>query len=347
MNAPTTFCLEQTLGHRTHSQNLEAAIARRDLSARVIRVEQRTPPDRLPWALRGSRDAWRSVPDRSASGPVFFHTQTISLFAPLAAHHRPYVVSVDATPEQVDAMGSWYRHRRGPGLLEGVKKSWYRKVLEQASAVVAWSEWAAGSLTQGYGVSREKILVAHPGAPVEVFDLQPRHRCDGVTRILFVGGDFERKGGPHLLEAFHEIRRPGLELVLVTETDVSPAPGIRVEHGVRPRSDRLLAELGRADIFCLPTLGDCTPVAVEEAMAAGLPVVATTVGSISETVVEGECGLLVPPGDPAALAAALERLVEDADARRRMGEAARARARHLLDADTNASRIIDLMLELA
>jgi glycosyltransferase involved in cell wall biosynthesis len=343
MNARTTFCLEQTLGHRTHSQNIEAAIARRELAARIIRVEQPAGAGRLPWALRGSRDAWRSVAGQSPTGPVFFHTQTISLFAPLAARHRLYVVSVDATPEQVDAMGAWYRHRRAPRPLEGVKKSWYRTVLGQASAVVAWSEWAAGSPRPT--VAPEKILLAHPVHPPRCSSRGGR-RCDGVTRILFVGGDFERKGGPHLLEAFRKVRRPGLELVLVTETDVSPEPGIHVEHGVRPRTERLLVELDRADIFCLPTLGDCTPVAVEEAMAAGLPVVATTVGSIPETVLEGECGLLVPPGDPAALAAALKRLVDDAGARRRMGEAARARARRLLDADANASRIIDLMLEL-
>lgn len=346
MNARPTFCLEQALGHRTHGQNLEAAMERRAFAADVVRVEQPAGPSKVPWAVRGSRDAWSVLRQRPPSGPVFFHTQTISLFAPLAARAQPFVVSVDATPVQVDSMGDWYAHRRSASALEAVKKRWYRSVLDGAAAVVAWSEWAAASLVNDYGVSPRKLTVAHPGAPAAMFDLQRPRPGNGVTRILFVGGDFRRKGGPGLLEAFRSIRRDDLELVLVTEADVEPEAGVRVEHGVRPGSERLLAELARADVFCLPTLGDCTPVAVEEAMAAGLPVVATRVGAIPEAVVEGQCGLLVPPGDVHALAEALTILLDDTSARRHMAEASRARARRHFDAEANASRILDLVMGL-
>ncbi len=69
----------------------------------------------------------------------------------------------------------------------------------------------------------------------------------------------------------------------------------------------------------------------------------TTVGSNAETVRDGETGLLIPPGDQAALAGALERLVGDAELRRRMGAAARADARERMDAAANARRIIEFM----
>jgi glycosyltransferase involved in cell wall biosynthesis len=73
--------------------------------------------------------------------------------------------------------------------------------------------------------------------------------------------------------------------------------------------------------------------AILEAMAAGLPVVATAVGGVPEIVVEGETGLLVAPGDPAALAGALSRLVEDPALRRRLGAAGRERVRARFDLD--------------
>ncbi|MGH2610261.1 MAG: glycosyltransferase, partial [Tepidiformaceae bacterium] len=160
---PVTFCLEQALGHRTHGQNIEAALSGREVDPRVVRVEQpQSERLRLPWALRGSRLALSRLRAAKAHGPVFFHTQTISLFAPAAVRGAPYVVSVDATPLQVDSMARWYRHRPGPRLIEHAKTGWYRSVLARATAVVAWSDWATASLERDYGVPRDKVLVAHP-----------------------------------------------------------------------------------------------------------------------------------------------------------------------------------------
>jgi len=91
--------------------------------------------------------------------------------------------------------------------------------------------------------------------------------------------------------------------------------------------------LAAADVFVLSSRSEGHPVSVLEAMAADLPVVASRVGGVPEQVSEGETGLLVEPGDPAELAAALRRLVADASLRRRLGAAGRARAEQAFDLD--------------
>ena len=91
--------------------------------------------------------------------------------------------------------------------------------------------------------------------------------------------------------------------------------------------------LADSDLFVLSSRSECLPMSVIEAMAAGLPVVASAVGGVPELVEQGRTGMLVPPDDPALLADAIARLIGDAGLRRRMGEAGRARAEALFDLD--------------
>ncbi|MGN6431116.1 MAG: glycosyltransferase family 4 protein [Gaiellaceae bacterium] len=98
--------------------------------------------------------------------------------------------------------------------------------------------------------------------------------------------------------------------------------------GERDDVPRLLAE---ADVFLLASRSEGLPLSVIEAMAAGLPIVASDVGGLKELVRDGETGVLVPPGDPVALAEALRPLLANRELRRRLGRAGRARAKALFD----------------
>ena len=105
----------------------------------------------------------------------------------------------------------------------------------------------------------------------------------------------------------------------------------RLSEGTRVRflgaRDDVPAVLASLDVFAFPSLFEGLCLAVIEAQAAGVPVVATPVGGIRETVVDGETGLLVPTGDPAALAAAIRRLLEDREAAQAMAAEAKRRVR--------------------
>src|SRR5690606_37904076 len=139
-------------------------------------------------------------------------------------------------------------------------------VLNRAAGVVTWSDWALQSLREEYQVEAPRTLVAHPGAGPAFFQAAHR-RCHTPARrprILFVGGQFQRKGGDYLLEAYRAVADRA-DLVLVTEDDVTAAPPGALRRGVRPGTPELLDAFAQADIFCLPTLGDCTPVALGEA----------------------------------------------------------------------------------
>jgi glycosyltransferase involved in cell wall biosynthesis len=116
--------------------------------------------------------------------------------------------------------------------------------------------------------------------------------------------------------------------------------------GVQPRA-QAMARLAEADVFCLPSTYEGLPLAILEAMAAGLPVVATAVSGNPEAVVDGVTGLLVPPESAEALAAALVALLTDPARARVMGEAGRQRVAERFAIDVVAAQHLALLLRLA
>jgi glycosyltransferase involved in cell wall biosynthesis len=159
------------------------------------------------------------------------------------------------------------------------------------------------------------------------------------VRLLVVGRYGKRKGGPELIAAVAKAQNAGVtatlrfvgseehegeEAELRAEVDRHALDGA-VEFVGTARGDELLAHYAAADVFCLPSKREGLPLAILEAMAAGLPVLATPVGAIADVVEDGQHGILVPPGDSDALAEAITRLASDRELRERLGAAARER----------------------
>jgi glycosyltransferase involved in cell wall biosynthesis len=118
--------------------------------------------------------------------------------------------------------------------------------------------------------------------------------------------------------------------------------GVRDRVRFLGRRDDVPALLAAADALVLPSWQEGLPLVVLEAMAAGVPVVATSVGGTPEAVVDGETGLLVPPRDVPALTAAIDTLLDDPERARRLGEAGRRRVRERFDAAESTRRILGL-----
>jgi glycosyltransferase involved in cell wall biosynthesis len=352
------FVLEQTLGHVAHAGNIEQALGRQDwIEPTIIRLPfvgggSRRLPGLGNWSIRAGLMARSALRHRLAQGPVdaiFIHTQVASLLSIGIMRRTPTLVSLDATPKNFDDVGFAYGHARSGRVTEWAKAAVNRRAFSAASQLVTWSRLASDSLAADYRVPPGKIHVIPPGVDLGLFRPGDRAVDAGPVRILFVGGDFVRKGGPELLAAMSTLPFD-VELDVVTGTDVVGIPAdvtCRVHRGVKPRAAELLDLYRRADIFALPSRGDCLPQVLAEAAAAGLPLVATPTGAVPEIVRDGENGFLVPIGSAAALAVALRRLVADKSLRRRMGRASMAMATREHDAAANNQRIFALMAAAA
>ncbi len=349
------FVLEQALGHVTHAQNLRRTLANdpRDQALYMDIPYHDTPgwQSRLPgvrsnWSVRASLAAYRALrPHAGALDAALFHTQVTSLFSAGLMRRVPSVVSLDATPLQYDALGALYGHTPSTNArLETVKKRLNQRAFHAARHLVTWSEWVKGSLVADYGVDESKITVVPPGIDLELWDFPERAtRAGGAVNALFVGGDFARKGGNTLLEAFAAL--PGganMHLHLVTQTEGvgDNLKNVTVYRNVKPNSETLRGLFAQADLFVLPTQGDTFGLVALEALAAGLPIITTHIGALAEIVTDGETGLVVPPADAPALCSALARLADDAGERREMGRRARADAHARFGAAQNYGKLV-------
>lgn len=206
-----------------------------------------------------------------------------------------------------------------------------RGALACAARVVVTSETTARHLVSDYGVSPERVTVARPGT-----DSAPMAHgsSDGVVHLLSVGAVVPRKGFDVLITALAGLTDLSWRLSIVGDCrrDAMTAASIKqaiarldlrdriTMHGAVPTS-RLAALYDSADLFVLASHFEGYGMAYAEAIAHGLPVVGTTAGAIGEAVPTG-AGVLVAPGDAAALAAALRQVIDNPHDRRRL--AARA-----------------------
>lgn len=236
--------------------------------------------------------------------------QSGALFAPGSPPPQPYVLLVDNTRQL--AMRSPAEPSAGLEAPLDYGEGWRRRersLYQGAAGIASFSRRVVGSLEDDYGVLPGRAQVV--GAGANVYPEMPERSHDGET-LLFVGTRFDLKGGPVLVRAFERLRRerPRLRLVVVGPTERLALPAGATHLGYLPAA-RLEALFREATVFVLPTLREAFGIAFLDAMACAVPCVGTDVEAVPEILDGGETGLLVPPGDDRALAAAIERLLVD------------------------------------
>jgi len=222
-----------------------------------------------------------------------------------------------------------------------------REALGHVRAVIVTSEMTAATLARDYGVAREAITVATPGIdrPAAAW-LQP---ANPVPKLVAVGTVTPRKGYDMLVDGLAKITDLDWHFTIAGSLDRDPETADAVRRqierlGLAHRID-LIGEISdpatlyeTADIFVLPSRYEGYGMAIAEALAHSVPVVATRVGAIPEVAPEG-AGILVPPDDPAALADALRLLIADPAERWRYADGARLAARSFAQWRDTATRI--------
>jgi alpha-maltose-1-phosphate synthase len=275
---------------------------------------------------------------------VHSHTWYANLAGYLAG--QLYAIPHVMTAHSLEPLRPWKAEQLGGGY---ALSSWCeRTAIESADAVIAVSAGMRSDILSTYPVVRpERVHVIHNGidsvqySPDPGTDVLARYGIDPARpSVVFIGRVTRQKGLPVLLRAAERLD-PAAQLVLCAgqadtpelEAEVSglvahlraTRPGVIWISGMLAKAE-VIQILGHATVFACPSLYEPLGIVNLEAMACGAAVVASDVGGIPEVVADGQTGLLVPPGDPAALAVALSTLIADPSRAATMGRAGRKRA---------------------
>lgn len=305
-------------------------------------------PDPARVRLRHLLDSWPLLLNADADAVVLQAFETYTLYAVvhrLLGSKTVIVNNFDGAKKNVP--------RPGPGV-----KGWLHRIaVEQTDLFVPWSTFAATEAKAIYPESADRMLVLHPGIDLEVWQFRRMRNPGNRFRILYVGGDLKRKGLETLLAAYESDLASTCRLSIVTnsihlldnpdvQARIDSMEGVDLYCDLPPRGDAFRRLYEESDAFVLPTNDDTSSLAALEAMATGLPVVISSVGAIPDIVREGETGLLIPPGDPKAVSAAVNRLRTSSEFRNTIVTQARNHVELNFDARKNAGRLLDEVKKL-
>lgn len=351
----------QMAGHRVEPGDVELEGMDRAVTAAVT-----VALDRNRWRARyhlgrsgfsrRSRNAQRKLAEHRHVKPdvVFqigatFHLESLS---------TPYVVYCDSSmwvAELSMHTGHSYANWLTSSERREVKER-ERRVYEGAEAIFTISERLRRSFIEDVGIPADRVVTVHAGPNFEggIPDLAHSvSKQDERPTVLFVGRQFERKGGPLLLQAFSKVREriPSARLIVVgpDAPDVVPA-GVEwlgfLDKDEPTSAARLDEAYRRADVFCLPTLWEPFGIVFLEAMFHGLPCIGTNIWAIPEMIEEGSTGFLVERGDHEALAQRLFQVLSDRAMAREMGRRARSRVEEHFTWEGTVSRMLKVVLRI-
>jgi glycosyltransferase involved in cell wall biosynthesis len=288
--------------------------------------------------IEWSRRAWSALMELNRRDPVdVVETgETMVLQQATLGRKPPVVIRGHGNPLSIKRFGDGW-----VGWGDQLGRKLQLKGMRRASAVTAVSRFQAKQLSRELSLPEEAIhVIPNPISPALLRKaIEEPAKQSGSPVVLYTGRIELNKGSIELLRSVHRVasRCPEVEYVVAgarhNSIDDRTLEGALVSNGTRDRVRLLshvpwqqLTEWYRcASVFVMPSHYETFGISVIEAMAFGLPVVATNVGGLPEVVQDGVTGILVPPKDPNALGDAIVRLLRDPELRKRLGNAGRER----------------------
>ena len=306
------------------------------------------------WGLDWGPTRWRSAASRHVQrqlqalycetrlDAVVINTQSVALELMHWWDHPPLFVCLDATFAQL-ARSPWFANGRigrlaAPITLAGLRRR-ERELFREVTMFLPWSEAAADSLRMEYRIPAKRIQTLPPS--VSLGSKEAWRAGHSRKSILFVGGDFKRKGGPLLVEAFLQYLRGDFELDIVTQSPIESAPDIRVHRGISAGSPAWHALWQEADVFVFPSSLETFGIVLLEALAFRVPAVSSPCGAAREILDNGAAGLLLDEMTPVAVAEAVRQVFTDEEATAHRVDRGANRVAHRYCLEQNTARLAE------
>ena len=260
---------------------------------------------------------------------VLFHGISPALFAYPALKRGSSCIVTDWTRKLYDPLTG---NKMSPSWLTAI----HRQVLKTQKYVIGITDAVLAEIAQDYGIAKDKLRKGRlPFAPdLEMFQPSP-NRDDNMIKILFVGGDFDRKGGDLLLDWFNRQQNKHLQMTMVTGHPVGNHPGVQVESNVQYGQPKHVELYKSHDILVLPTKCDSYPSVLGEAACSGLAVLTTDKALGAPEIIEnGGNGFIC--SEQQDLLEQLDTLIQD----KVLIEAMKSRSRALMEERFSAERVL-------
>ena len=214
-------------------------------------------------------------------------------------------------------------------------KDWLKlegDLYRNAAKVFSMSNRTRDSVINNYAVPENKVVTVGYSSMLEKVPKKNLNKDYSLKTILFVGYQFERKGGFVLLEAFKKVRESvkGARLVIITKGQLREQierDGVRFIDSKVPRGE-VLKQFEKASLFAMPSFCEPFAAAFLEAMAYQLPCIGTSNGGMPEQIEDGKTGFIIPPQDSEALSEKIILLLKENTLMKKMGEAGYARLKN-------------------